>query len=124
MFAHLPNWTKTDNFLIDARGPEDSTRDQMRLMVQSVLADRFNLKVHFEQPETPVLVMTLAQPGKPGPNLHLHSQGPPCDKVAPTNASGDVQSVWPSTCDRYALKFDGQHPAIVGSRNTTLDMIA
>lgn len=43
-----PSWTKTDHFTIRARGPVDATKDQMRLMMQSPLADCFGLKMHFE----------------------------------------------------------------------------
>ncbi len=124
MFAKLPAWTTSDNYAIEARGPADATKDQFRLMMQSLLAERFGLKVHFEERETPVLVMTLIQPGKTGPKLRPHSEGPPCDRPAPVPAPGEVPTVWPLNCDEYALRFDGQHPVMAGSRNTTLDLLA
>ena len=37
----LPDWTKIDRFDIEARAEGDPTKDQMRLMVQSLLAERF-----------------------------------------------------------------------------------
>src|ERR1700692_4601483 len=88
LFAHFPNWTKADKFTVEARGPADATKDQMRLMMQSLLADRFGLKVHYERRETPVLVMTLARPGKLGPKLRSHSEGPACDEVIPVPTDG------------------------------------
>jgi hypothetical protein len=77
--AHLPKWIVTDSYSIDARAAGNPTKDQMRLMVQSLLADRFRLKVHFETHEASVQALTLIQPGKLGPKLRLHSDGPPCD---------------------------------------------
>ena len=47
-------------------------------MMQSLLADRFKLRVHFEPREVPVLALTLVKPGKLGPKLLPHSEGPPC----------------------------------------------
>jgi hypothetical protein len=41
MLARLPKWVQTDNFEIHAQGAADSTKDQMRLMMRSLLADRF-----------------------------------------------------------------------------------
>ena len=41
-------------------------------MMQSLLADRFKLRVHFEQRNEPVLALTLIKPGKLGPNFRPH----------------------------------------------------
>jgi len=48
MAAGLPKWFPTDLFDIEARAEGDPTKDQMRLMMQSLLADRFRLALHFE----------------------------------------------------------------------------
>jgi uncharacterized protein (TIGR03435 family) len=48
MRASLPKWATTDAFEIHARSEnQNPTKDQMRLMVQSLLADRFKLTFHF-----------------------------------------------------------------------------
>ena len=60
--SHLPKWASTDVFEIEARAPANATKDQMRLMMQALLAERFQLAVHFETPEVPVLAMTLVKP--------------------------------------------------------------
>ena len=54
------------------RAERNATKDQMRLMVQSLLAERFKLAVHFEKQQMPVLAMTLMKPGKTGPKLIAH----------------------------------------------------
>ena len=63
---------------IHATAEGNPTKDQMRLMMQSLLADRFKLKVHFETREMPVFALTLVKPGQTGPKLIPHDQGPPC----------------------------------------------
>ena len=58
----------------------DATKDQYRLTTQALLAERFRLKLHFEQRELPVLAMALAKPGRSGPKLIPHEQGQSCDE--------------------------------------------
>jgi bla regulator protein BlaR1 len=77
--AKLPrSFSQDDLFEIEARAPGNPTKDQMRLMMQSLLADRFKLKVHFETREGPVFALTLVTPGHTGPKLRPHADGPAC----------------------------------------------
>ncbi len=130
MLAHLPKWVSDDRFTIEAKAEGNPTKDQMRLMMQSLLADRFKLAVHFETPEVPVFALTLIKPGRLGPNLHLHSDGPPCEGHAPEPPPADgsprvVSDVFPAVCDVYARE---RRPNGVGfkdgSRNTTMALFA
>ena len=125
MLAHLPRWIESDRFAIEARTNGIPTKDQVRLMMQSLLADRFQLKVHFETQETAVLALTLAKPGKPGPKLRPHSEGPPCDdpEAAPAKGGKAGAGVFPDTCEEQALIVRGRQ-AMAGSRNTTMDQLA
>ncbi len=66
------------NYEIDAKAQGNPTKDQMRLMLQSLLADRFKLAVHFETRQLPVLALRQVTPGKLGTKMLPHSQGPPC----------------------------------------------
>jgi hypothetical protein len=77
MRAQLPKWAN-DAYAIDAKAEGNPSKDQIRLMMQSLLADRFKLRVHFETKEVPVFAVTLVKPGKLGPKLLPHSEGPPC----------------------------------------------
>jgi hypothetical protein len=46
--SRLPKWVSTDRYSIEARAATaNPTKDQMRLMVQSLLAERFQLAAHF-----------------------------------------------------------------------------
>ena len=74
----LPKWALTDRFDIEARKEGNPTKDQMRLMMRSLLADRFRLAAHHEIRQLPVYALLLDQPGKLGPLLQKHPDGAPC----------------------------------------------
>ena len=104
--SHLPDWAKSKHFEITARAPAGTTKDQMRLMMQTLLAERFRLAIHFEAQDTPVLIMTLLKPGKLGPRLRMHKDGPACDvlfRVRPVRPQ-------PSTCFRAIYTWGSIEP--------------
>ena len=78
LLSQLPKWATTSHFDIQARAQGNPTKDQMRLMVQSLLADKFRLAVHHETRRVPVLALVLDQPGKLGPLLQKHPDDLPC----------------------------------------------
>jgi uncharacterized protein (TIGR03435 family) len=70
-----PDWLDSERFdvegkveegAIPANLPANDRNDQIRLMLQTLLADRFHLKVHHEMREVPVYEMVVA---KNGPKL-------------------------------------------------------
>jgi uncharacterized protein (TIGR03435 family) len=71
--SKAPGWVtggfdvSADRFNIEARAPDNSTIDQMRLMIQAFLADRFHLVVHHETRDAPAFGLVLVRPGGPGP---------------------------------------------------------
>src|SRR5579871_6283226 len=67
MLAPLPLWVTRDSFEIEAKAEGNPTKDQFRLMLQSLLAERFQLAIHREQREVPLFALVLAKPGKLGP---------------------------------------------------------
>ena len=56
-------------FTINARAPRNTSRDQVRLMLQSLLADRFKLRLHPETRERPVYALIVARRGQLGDDL-------------------------------------------------------
>ena len=83
--------TPPEYFDIDARAPANTTIDQMRLMMQSLLADRFHLAVHYTTAEAPVFALVLAKPGITGPNLQPH----PASDICTAPASGESSTSVP-----------------------------
>jgi bla regulator protein BlaR1 len=128
MRASLPKWATAEAFEIHARSEnQNSTKDQMRLMMQSLLADRFKLAFHFETQQVPVLALTLIKPGKTGPRLRPHADGPPCDVSTPPPASSgseNILAVYPARCDEYDMDATPGRMVLLGSRNTTMDLLA
>ncbi len=115
MLAKIPRWVLTDSYEIRAKAGASATKDQMRLMMQSLLADRFKLTVHFEAKEVPVFGLVLVTAGKLGPKLRPHSEGTPCDAPVQT---------FPYTCDSYGFHPTPDRTYVEGSRNTTMSLIA
>jgi uncharacterized protein (TIGR03435 family) len=118
MLAHLPKWMSNERFSINARAPGDPTKDQYRLMMQSLLADRFGLKVHFEPREEPVLALTLVQGEKLGPKIHPHADGPACD------ASDQSTEQHPFTCGKFNLIREPDNKFLWGARDARLAVLA
>lgn len=118
--AELPKWANEERFDIQARAPANTTRAQMRLMMQALLADRFNLKAHFETRQTRVYALVFVKPGTTGPKLQPHSNDPPCpDPTAPSAAQDTFASLpsgVPVACDSprgmagpSGISYSGRH---------------
>ena len=61
-----PNWIESDRFDIVAKASPNTPVDTVRLMLQTLLAERFKLMIHREQKATPVYALVA---GKGGPKL-------------------------------------------------------
>jgi uncharacterized protein (TIGR03435 family) len=69
----LPSWALQERYDIEAKSDmKNATKDEMRLMMQSLLAERLKLAVHNESETVPVYTLVLAKPGKLGPKLRPH----------------------------------------------------
>lgn len=60
-----PAWTESDKFDMAGKpdAPGQPNVDQMKVMIQKLLADRFQLKFHFEKRDLPVYAVRLAKTG-------------------------------------------------------------
>jgi uncharacterized protein (TIGR03435 family) len=78
-----PDWMNTARYDIEAKADGNPGFPQMFLMLQSLLEDRFKLKVHRETRQLPVYELTLARGGsklqqpRPGGCFALPLNGPP-----------------------------------------------
>jgi uncharacterized protein (TIGR03435 family) len=130
--SQLPKWATTQRFDLQAHAPASTTKDQMRLMMQSLLADRLKFAAHMETREAPVFGLVLAKPGKLGIQLHPYSSDPPCPETNPTPGRGGAPSDttvgdFPLICYVVAATIhndNGINHFIVGSRNISMQQIA
>ncbi|HEX3940380.1 MAG TPA: TIGR03435 family protein [Acidobacteriaceae bacterium] len=81
-------------FDISARAPADTSIDQMRLMMQALLADRFHLVTHYTAAAAPVFALVLAKPGVTGPNLQPHPPSDAC--TAPVSGVSSAPAPHPA----------------------------
>jgi uncharacterized protein (TIGR03435 family) len=56
-----PSWIETDRFDIEGVSQGPLTRDQARLMLRALLAERFKLAIHTETRQLPVFELVLAR---------------------------------------------------------------
>lgn len=71
-----PAWLDSENYDIVAKADHDPGQDQLPLMLQSLLADRFALKIHREMKDMPVYALVLAKSaGKETPGLTDAKEG-------------------------------------------------
>jgi uncharacterized protein (TIGR03435 family) len=68
-----PDWVHTQDFDITAKAAEPVSTHQLRLMLQSLLAERFKLVLHREQRIVPLYSLVV---DKSGPKLHEVQQEP------------------------------------------------
>jgi uncharacterized protein (TIGR03435 family) len=67
-----PAWMANDRYDIVAKAEGNATDAQMKLMAQALMAERFQLKIHRETKEVPVVVISL---GKTAPKLFPPKEG-------------------------------------------------
>jgi bla regulator protein blaR1 len=71
--SQLPPWASSERFDILAKtDKQNATKDEMRLMMQSLLAERFKLSIHLATEQVPVYALEMAKPGQAGPKLRPH----------------------------------------------------
>jgi bla regulator protein BlaR1 len=96
MILGMPDWASSERFDIQAEAPGNPTVDQKRLMLQSLLANRFKLAVHHETRQLPVYELAMARPGKLGPQIHPHADNTQCDDAPAGRTGAQQQSDSPS----------------------------
>ena len=132
----LLTWVYDDRFDIEARAQGNPTKDQVRLMMQSLLTDRFNLKVHTERQIKPVFDLALAKTGKIGPQIQVHSDDGSCSTAAaqqtpstasPATAPSSTSGLQlpPIPCDSIGpIPASATGKGRLGGRRVTIGQIA
>jgi uncharacterized protein (TIGR03435 family) len=75
-----PFWLETDRFDILAKAPTSVTTANTKLMLRSLLADRFKLVIHSQETPMNVWAMIAVNAGKPGPQLKEAKGGGPTNQ--------------------------------------------
>jgi uncharacterized protein (TIGR03435 family) len=129
LMRSLPGWAQTDRFDVNARSAsENPTKEDMRQMMQSLLGDRFKLKVHREQRQMPVFGLYLLKPGKTGPQLKPHNSGSSCTAPSPLPAgetpAEKMVGLWPPGCGDGTEATVSKYLLREGGRDMTMSEIA
>ena len=76
-----PEWLELENYELAATMPESTSRENARLMLRTMLAERFGLQFHREPQEIPVYALVVGKGGLklqeiPKPELYSYRFGP------------------------------------------------
>jgi len=125
LLPQLPDWAKTERFDIQARTAGDPGKDQMRLMMRTLLADRFHLSIRYEQRDVPVFAFTLSKSGETGPELRPHAADSSCPTEQPSLSTPAVVKGTPAFCNGiYPLVPSAPGRLRFGGRNVAIGFIA
>ena len=101
----------------------------MRLMIQTLLEDRFKLAVHYDTRQLPVFALVLAKPGITGPQLQPHPDDSSCS-TPPANgpAAAPTETIaggFPKACGGI-LGMPASAPGHLraGARNVPIGVLA
>jgi uncharacterized protein (TIGR03435 family) len=90
-----PSWLDMRRFDVSARAASGSTPEQAKLMLQTLLAERFSLKIHKDSKELPGFVLSAGS-GKP-------KMKPAADSTAQPNCQGQPQTASPDTVPQQVI---------------------
>jgi uncharacterized protein (TIGR03435 family) len=76
-----PDWVRSDAYTIETTATGKPDDAQLRAMLRQMLSERYKLIVHAERRDMPTYVLTVARPGRLGPNLKPRI--PPCERDKP-----------------------------------------
>ena len=125
----VPEWVKVDRFDVQARTDrQDVTKDELRMMMRGLLAERFGLAVHDEMREVPVYALTLAKAGEAGPGLRMHLATRECGATR-KDLSGDgpeaLPGGFPAVCGGIlGLPATGAGRYRIGGSDVAMPLIA
>jgi uncharacterized protein (TIGR03435 family) len=128
-----PDWVINDRFNIQARTETiDVTKDQLRLMMRSLIAERFNLSVHYESRQISVYGLEMIRSGTMGSKLQSHPADSLCPTTLPAKATAStpapsetIDGGFPTTCGGIVLlPASAPHRYNIGGRNISMSLLA
>jgi bla regulator protein blaR1 len=103
-----PAWIESARYDISAKPDHSPKEGEVSLMLQSLLADRFQLKIHHETKELPIYGLIVAnKDGKLGPQLTASKEGG-CTELDPSKPLPPPDPGKPATlgCGNMMMGFD------------------
>lgn len=116
-----PDWLDSQRYDVEARAEGNPPQDQMVLMLQSLLADRFKLSVHWETRQLPVYALVLAKAGRMGPQLVPHATSDSSCREVDVPIQVPLQAVPSNTKPSCAGGFV-MSPGHIGAVSTMADL--
>ncbi len=118
LIVDAPDWIRAERFDIVAKADGNPERDQIFLMVRSLLADRFKLVIHRESRELPQYALLRAKPdGAVGPRLRPAAADCPALLAA-------AQKGTPIPRSNRVLCGSQSRPGTIAIGGMTMDQIA
>lgn len=126
LLSQAPKWAIDNRYDIEARANGNPTKDQYRLMMQALLAERFKVAYHYESKQMPVLALVLDKPGKLGPQLRQDQDGKSCQAAsASANAVASKADEFPPQCTVVVpMKASAPGRVRFGARNANMALVA
>jgi uncharacterized protein (TIGR03435 family) len=113
--ASLPKWAQSQSsqtYRLEARTEDHPTKDSVRAMVRSLLAERFGLRVHTEIQQQLAWVLEKTSSGRSRTSqLRPHTGNPVCDTV-PSDSKGAAGKTLPMCGPFVAFEAEGLHLTI------------
>ena len=109
-----PNWIDSDRYDVEAKADCSGgilPREQMQLMVQSMLEDRFQLKAHLETRELPIYNLVV---GRDGPKIKVSADQTPATPFG--GRGGPPQPCDPATAGALPIPPPPPPPPPAGER--------
>src|SRR6185295_4279657 len=112
-----PDWLNAQRFDILAKLPEGATKEQVPEMLQALLAERFQLKVHRENRELPVYGLMVAKGG------HKLKESPPDAEPAAAPAEPPKGTITLGAGDRQiSIANSGNGATVTSAAGGTMKM--
>jgi uncharacterized protein (TIGR03435 family) len=128
-FADMsPAWVRDTRYSVTARTEKtDVTKDELRLMMRTLLAERFAMAAHYESRQTPVFAAQLVKPGQLGPRLRPHPADG-CSRAIPkepmygaTAPSETIAGGFPALCGGLLMMSSSTPTHFqIGARDVTV----
>ena len=98
-----PDWLDWDRFDVVAKAPPSTSSETVRLMIQELLADRFNLVVHKDTKPIPGFVLTAGK-GKPKLKEAEDSGNTGCQTQPPPRPNPDETPYIEAACRNVTME--------------------